>query len=129
ETRRKAQGPRIKVTPTEQPLHSVVITGGTGFIGTHLVRRLATQSGTDVRVLLRSFRSSAAIATHRVQMSRCDLLNAKAVKESVDGAKFVFHLAYGRDGPNQERFTVDSTRNVVEAAIEQDVESVIILST
>jgi nucleoside-diphosphate-sugar epimerase len=57
------------------------------------------------------------------------LLNYEQVRTAVTGAQFVFHLAYGRDGPQPERVTIEGTRNVVEAAIASGCEAVVVLST
>jgi nucleoside-diphosphate-sugar epimerase len=51
------------------------------------------------------------------------------VAAALAGARFVFHLAYGREGPDADRVTVEGTRNVVEGAIAAGCESVVVLST
>jgi nucleoside-diphosphate-sugar epimerase len=45
------------------------------------------------------------------------------------GARYVFHCAFGRDGRDAARITVEGTRNVVEAAIAAGAESIVVLST
>jgi nucleoside-diphosphate-sugar epimerase len=62
-------------------------------------------------------------------MPRVNLLDYDSVRMSVSGARFVFHLAYGRDGPQPERVTIEGTRNVVEAAIQAGCDAVVVLST
>jgi nucleoside-diphosphate-sugar epimerase len=106
-----------------------VITGATGFIGTHLVDRL-TDIGFD-RILapIRSYRTCAPVARFPITIRRADLLDPQTVKASVEGARYVFHLAYGRDGKNGAQMTIEGTRQVVEAAIAARVESVVVLST
>src|SRR5205823_2530093 len=63
------------------------------------------------------------------RLARVDLLDRDAVRRSVRGARYVFHLAYGRDGSDAARVTVRGTRNVVEAAAEAGAEAVVVLST
>jgi len=62
-------------------------------------------------------------------LEQVDLLDASAVKKAVRGVRHVFHLAYGKDGDSRRDVTVDGTRNVVEAAIEEGCDSIVILST
>ncbi|MEH2348513.1 MAG: NAD-dependent epimerase/dehydratase family protein [Nostoc sp.] len=111
------------------PPSKVVITGGTGFIGEHLIARLVNLGFSDIVVPVRNYKTCAGAARFPIQMPGIDLLDYEQVKASVAGAKFVFHLAYGRDGGNAAQVTIEGTKNVVNAAIESGVECLIILST
>jgi nucleoside-diphosphate-sugar epimerase/predicted dehydrogenase len=107
----------------------VCVTGATGFIGTHVVERLGTTGDYEIVAPVRGYRTCAQIARFPVTMPRCDLLDYDQVRSAVSGARFVFHLAYGRDGPQPERVTIEGTRNVVEAAIAAGSEAVVVLSS
>jgi nucleoside-diphosphate-sugar epimerase/predicted dehydrogenase len=111
------------------PASRVCITGATGFIGAHLVERLGQTGQHQMVAPVRSYRTCAPIARFPVIMPRCDLLDYNQVRAAVADARFVFHLAYGRDGPQPERVTIEGTRNVVEAAIAAGSEAVVVLST
>jgi predicted dehydrogenase/nucleoside-diphosphate-sugar epimerase len=108
---------------------SVCITGATGFIGSHLVERLVEDSAARVTAPVRSYRTCAEIGRFPVHMPRWNILDLSSVEAAVEGAQFVVHLAYGRDGPDGERVTVEGTRNVVQAAIRARCESVVVLSS
>lgn len=107
----------------------VVVTGGTGFIGTNLVERLHELNFERIVVPVRGYRSCSSVARFPVSLPLLDLLDYQQVKASLTGARYVFHLAYGRDGDKTDRITIEGTKNVVEAAIEVGAESVVILST
>ena len=107
----------------------VFVSGGTGFIGSHLIERLNAMEGIQITAPIRQYRSACTIARYRVAMPKMDLMNFRQVKESIQGARYVFHLAYGRDGKNPKEITVQGTKNVVEAAIQEGAEAVVILST
>jgi nucleoside-diphosphate-sugar epimerase len=51
------------------------------------------------------------------------------VRRQICGVRHVFHLAYGRDGDDSRKITIDGTRNVVNAAITEGCESVVVLSS
>jgi predicted dehydrogenase/nucleoside-diphosphate-sugar epimerase len=113
--------------PSERPKLSVapvIVTGGTGFIGTNLVNRLNELGFNQITVALRTYRTSAVVARFRVNTHRVNLLDRDEVNSAVQGARYVFHLAYGQDGPQPARVTIEGTRNIVEAAIAQHVESI-----
>ena len=105
-----------------------LVTGATGFIGGHLVSRLA-EEGQTIRATARSTATCANIARFPVEIAPVDLLKRDEVEEAVRGMRTVFHLAYGRDGANAAAATIEGTKNVVEAAIAAGVESVVVLST
>ncbi len=117
-----------RLRPTLSPA-KVVVTGGTGFIGGHLVSRLADLGFLEITVPVRNYKTCAEVARFPVRMPRINLLDYKQVKTVVGGARFVFHLAYGRDGDDAARITVEGTKNVVNAAIECRVECVVTLSS
>lgn len=73
----------------------VLLTGGAGFIGSHLAERLAADN--DV-VIFDTFRRDAVsrtpLASHpRVQLVRGDVRDAAALQEACRGAQLVAHLA------------------------------------
>ena len=106
----------------------VLVTGGTGFIGGHLVERLTGQ-GTDVRVGARSPGRCANVARYPIDLRRVDVLDRGTVAAAVSGCRVVYHLATGRDEPNAARITIEGTRNVVEAAIAAGADCVVVLSS
>src|SRR3954453_4519528 len=68
-----------------------IITGGAGFIGSHLVERLVAE-GERVRVVERP----GADVSHlppRVEAVRADIRDREAVRRALNGAGAVYHLA------------------------------------
>lgn len=106
-----------------------LITGATGFIGGHLLDRLHSHKEGAIRVIARSPASCANIARYPVAIAPADLLVKSEVERAVAGVRIVFHLAYGRDGPDRSRVTTEGTKNVVNAAIAAGAEAIVVLST
>lgn len=82
----------------------VLITGGAGFIGSHLVDRLLTARGTDhdpafeIVVLDNLRRGSHAhlephLSAGRVSLLEGDIRDERALREAMRGVEIVFHLA------------------------------------
>jgi predicted dehydrogenase/nucleoside-diphosphate-sugar epimerase len=106
-----------------------VVTGGSGFLGTALVDRLAELGFPEIRVPLRSQQSGATAACFPVSRVLTNLLDYESVREAVRGSRYVFHLAYGTDGIHAARVTIEGTKNIVNAAIETGAEAVVVVST
>ena len=78
-------------------IHSAVITGGTGFIGSHLAKRLC-DAGTDVTLLLRETSSTQQLEAlgiaNQTRLFRSELSTASIARVlSQEKPSVVFHLA------------------------------------
>jgi UDP-glucose 4-epimerase len=81
-----------------QRTDKVVVTGGAGFIGSHLVDRLLADTHSDVVVLDNLHRGRLTnLAQHtdspRLSIIQGDIRNADVVAETLHGADVVYHLA------------------------------------
>lgn len=70
---------------------SVFVTGGTGFVGSHLVERLLSLGCTDVRCLVR--KDPKWLKGLPVTFIEGDLTDEEALRRGLKGAHYVFHIA------------------------------------
>ena len=97
----------------------ILVTGGTGFVGPHVVHALRA-AGQEVRVLARKPTSKGArrVATWGVELVQGDMTDAESLRSAADGCETVVHLVAIPSGSEErfEQIMTRGTRDLVEAA-------------
>lgn len=117
--------------PSQQTPRLALVTGGSGFVGGHLIRRLLSD-GWRVLALGRSDKARAEIEALGAEPVEGDLLDRTALAGAMEGIEVVFHVAahFKLWGPMSlfRRINVEGTRNVVEAAERAAVRRIVYVS-
>jgi len=105
------------------------VTGGTGFVGAHVVRALL-ERGVDVTCLVRKTSPPLALDGLPVRRAVGDLTDLDSLRRAIEGADTVFHCAadyrlWVDDPETMYAANVEGTRNVMRAADERAVERVV----
>src|SRR5690242_18076667 len=101
----------------------VTVTGGTGFLGSYLVRDLLAR-GVNVRVLARPSARADRLAAAGVEIVPGDLRDGASIARAVRGADIVYHLAAKVGAaPRKDYFeiNVDGTERVIRTCAENGV--------
>lgn len=111
----------------------VLVTGATGFIGSH-VARLLTERGDDVTLGVQEGSPDAAIADLDCRRLKLELLDRRTVRRALQGAEQVFHCAgvtsvSPKDEQRLFEVNVSGTKLLMEEALRADVERVIYTSS
>jgi dihydroflavonol-4-reductase len=124
-------------------METVLVTGGTGFIGLHCLQQLLDK-GYKVRTTIRSeSRKQEVMDAMKKHSSNCenleffiaDLLNDNGWKEAVEGSKYVLHVAspfFLGEPENEDVFikpAVEGTLRVLKACADADVQKVVLTSS
>jgi dihydroflavonol-4-reductase len=112
---------------------SVLVTGGTGFLGRSLVGRLVGD-GNDVRALARSEASASKVGALGAEPVRGDVLDLDALAAAMGGCDVVYHTAGAnafcvRDPSPMFEVNVQGSENVVRAAARAGVRRVVYTSS
>lgn len=118
----------------------VVITGGTGSFGRHVLKRFLTTDVREIRIFSRDEKKQEEM---RIEMSNGklkfyigDVRSYDSIQQALKGAHYVFHAAALKQVPSCEFYPIEAVRtnvlgaeNVMSAAVANKVEKVIVLST
>jgi UDP-glucose 4-epimerase len=118
----------------------VVITGGTGSFGRHVLKRFLTTDVREIRIFSRDEKKQEEM---RIEMSNGklkfyigDVRSYDSIHQALKGAHYVFHAAALKQVPSCEFYPIEAVRtnvlgaeNVMSAAVANKVEKVIVLST
>jgi len=100
----------------------ILVTGGTGFVGGHVVQALRG-SGQQVRALVRERSSGTKLESWGAELVEGDVTSPESLRRAAEGADAVVHLVAIRQGKREEfqRVMVEGTRNLLAAAKEAGV--------
>jgi uncharacterized protein YbjT (DUF2867 family) len=104
----------------------ILVTGGTGFIGPHVVRALAA-AGHDLRLLVRDSTRSRELPGQPVVG---EMTNTVSLQHAAEGVDAVVHLVAIRQGRSEqfERIMEQGTRDLVTAAQQTGVRRFVLMS-
>ncbi len=125
-------GTRRRAAIEKRPRAATLVTGGTGFLGSHLVRQLVADGAKDIRVMATSIPDwlvGLGVETFEGSITKPD-----DVKRAVEGITDIYHLA-GKVSREREaaremyKVHVEGTRLLCDAAKAADVRNIILAST
>jgi len=100
----------------------ILVTGGTGFVGGHVVHELRGRD-LPVRCLVRDLRRGARLAAWGCELVEGDVTQAASLRGAVAGVDTVIHLVAIRQGKREQfrRIMVEGTRDLLAASREAGV--------
>ncbi len=125
---------------------TLLITGGTGSFGHAVLDRFLSSDIKEIRIFSRDekkqddmrheYQAKMPEASEKIKFYIGDVRDIASVKNAMNGVNFIFHAAALKQVPSCEFFPIEAvktnvmgTENVLTAAIESGVESIICLST
>lgn len=107
-----------------------LVTGGSGFVGTYVVRKLL-ELGNDVSIL--DVVPPDESLAKNVNFHRVDIRNYEEVKKSCKDIEYIFHavalVPISKANETFNEVNAGGTKNILEASITNNVESVVHLSS
>ena len=112
---------------------TTLVTGASGFLGSHVARQLVAR-GEDVRVLLRASSHNRAIGDLSLEYVTGDLRDPASLERALKGIQRVFHVAadyrlWAKRSKDIYESNVGGTKNLLAAAENAGVEQFIYTST
>ncbi len=103
----------------------VFVTGGTGFVGSEVLRQLSA-AGHEVVALVRPGSENKLVAAPNIRMHPGDVTNPKSLPGGMAGCEAVIHLVgiireFPARGVTYERLHVEATGNVLAAAASRGI--------
>jgi dihydroflavonol-4-reductase len=112
---------------------NVLVTGATGFVGSHLAHTLAA-AGHSVRALVRPSKRAGRLADAGIELFEGELTNADDVRNAARGCGLIYHLAaafrnVAHSDAHYWSVNVGGTLNVIAAARAEGCERLVHCST
>ncbi|MCA1452083.1 polysaccharide biosynthesis protein [Bradyrhizobium sp. BRP22] len=119
---------------------TLMITGGTGSFGNAVLRRFLHTEIREIRIFSRDEKKQEDMRTElkntKVKFVLGDIRDYGSVRDAMTGVDYVFHAAALKQVPSCEFYPIEAmrtnvlgTENVLQAAIENEVNRVVFLST
>ncbi|MEM9887198.1 MAG: NAD-dependent epimerase/dehydratase family protein [Bacteroidota bacterium] len=114
----------------------IFVTGGTGFLGSYLLRYLVQRGYTQIRALKRKNSPMALVeeVSERIEWIEGDILDVAVLESAMQGVQQVYHCAAVVSYDPKERdwlyeVNVQGTANVVDLALEVGIEKMVHISS
>lgn len=114
----------------------ILITGATGFIGSHLVRHLLQLGHTDLRCTKQPNSSILLVrdVIDKVEWVNADILDLLALEAAMEGVQQIYHCAavvsfQEKDKHKMLKTNVEGTANVVNLALDLGIEKLVHVSS
>lgn len=116
---------QVRVKPT------ALVTGASGFIGTHIVNKLIKEN-IPVRAVVRpNSLNSGRLVGAPVEVFQGDISDKEAMLRACEGIETIYHAGASTENSwdSQRMATLEGTRNIIEAAQQSGVKRMVHLST
>lgn len=117
-------------------MKKIFVTGGTGFLGSYLLRYLVQQGERDIRALKRDTSDMTLVAAiaDQIEWVEGDILDLISLEEAMQGADLVYHCAAVVSYDARERdwlyeVNVTGTQNIVNTALHLGIEKLLHVSS
>lgn len=112
---------------------SILVTGGSGFVGSAVLRALGGR-GLKLRALVRATSSRANFEGVDCEIVEGDMADAAAMRRAMTGVRYIFHVAadyrlWARNPSDIMRANVDGTTAVMDAALVCSVKKIVYTSS
>lgn len=119
---------------------TLLITGGTGSFGNAVLNRFVDSEIKEIRIFSRDEKKQdelrRRLSNPKVKFYIGDVRDYRSIETAVRGVDYIYHAAALKQVPSCEFFPIEAvktnvlgTENVLEAAINHNVKSVVVLST
>jgi dihydroflavonol-4-reductase len=125
-------GTKRRAAIEKRPRATTLITGGTGFLGSHLVHQLVEEGAKDIRVMATSIPDW--LVDLGVETFEGSITNTDDAKRAVEGIREIYHLAgkvsrERQDTREMYEIHVEGTRLICDAAKAAGVKAIVLAST
>ena len=114
----------------------ILVTGGTGLLGSYLLRKLLIDGYTQIKVIKRASSQLTLVKDikDQVEWVECDILDVLGLEDAMQGVSHVFHCAAmvsfkSSDRQKMKHINVTGTANVVNAALDANIQKLVHVSS
>ncbi len=114
----------------------ILVTGGTGFLGSYLLRYLVQKGYNNIFAIRRATSKMDLVKPieDKIHWMECDVLDVKGLEKAMEGVKQIYHSAamVSFEAKHRKRMyqvNIQGTANVVNLALENNIEKLVHVSS